>query len=299
MAGLPIPRCDRGRALRCDTAGPATYDFDMQDIPRFGPDATAEAVTAALMEQGAAIVERLADHATVDAIRTEMDPWIDATRTGPDEFTGKNTRRSGALLTRSATSPELVAHPLVLAVAEQFLWPKKTTFQLHLTQIIAIGPGEPAQQLHRDQWCFDFFPFPEDVEVELSSMWAMDDFTETNGATRVIPGSHREGNELTKRPDLTVPAEMPKGSVLLYSGRVIHGGGANNSDAVRHGLNVDYVLGWLRQEENQYLSVPPDVARTLSPEVQRLAGYTMGATALGYVDDIRDPQRFLADTAPD
>lgn len=277
----------------------AAYDLSMSSIPRLGAGATAEEVTAALTEYGAAIVESLVDHATVDAIKSEMEPWLEATETGRDGFVGRNTRRSGALLARSETSAELVGHPLVLDVADKFLWPKKTTFQLHLTQIIAIGPDEPAQPLHRDQWCFDFFPFPDDVEVELSTMWALDEFTEHNGATRVIPGSHKQGDEMTKKPELTVPAEMQKGSVLLYSGRVVHGGGQNKSDSVRQGLNVDYVLGWLRQEENQYLSLPPDAARALSPDLQRLAGYTMGATALGYVDDVRHPQKFLAETATD
>jgi len=82
---------------------------------------------------------------------------------------------------------------------------------------------------------------------------------------------------------------MPKGSIVLYTGRTIHGGGANRSQKVRRALNVDYILGWLRQEENQYLSCPPDVARELPEHVQKLAGYSMGAYALGYQDDIRDP----------
>jgi ectoine hydroxylase-related dioxygenase (phytanoyl-CoA dioxygenase family) len=86
---------------------------------------------------------------------------------------------------------------------------------------------------------------------------------------------------------------MPRGSVVLYTGRTVHGGGANDSDAWRTGVNVDYVLGWLRQEENQYLSVPRDVAAALPEEVQRLMGYQLGAYALGYVDDLRDPIRVL------
>jgi ectoine hydroxylase-related dioxygenase (phytanoyl-CoA dioxygenase family) len=192
----------------------------------------------------------------------------------------------------------MVAHPLVLGTAERVLWPAKTTFQLHLTQVIAIDPGGAAQALHRDQWCFDFFPFPDDVQVELGTIWALTDFTEQSGATRVVPGSHRlqldDINLSALVPD-AVPAEMPRGSVVLYSGRTVHGGGENRSDATRVGVNVDYVLGWLRQEENQYLACPPEVARDLPEDLQRLVGYSMGAYALGYVDDIRDPIELLRD----
>jgi ectoine hydroxylase-related dioxygenase (phytanoyl-CoA dioxygenase family) len=258
-------------------------------IPRFAADAGAAEIVAALTEHGCAIVERLVPDGVVDAVAAEMAPWLEATPVGGDDFSGRNTRRCGALLARSPSSVGMIAHPTVLEVAESFLWPRKTNFQLHLTQLIAIGPGSPAQSLHRDQWCFDFFPFPDDVEVELSTIWAMQDFTEANGATRVVPGSQYDPPSATRDVDRSVPAEMPKGSVVLYSGRTIHGGGANVSGEVRVGLNVDYVLGWLRQEENQYLSCPPEVAARLPEHVRRLAGYAMGAYALGYVDDVRDP----------
>ena len=111
------------------------------------------------------------------------------------------------------------------------LWPDKTTFQLHLTQAIALDPGQEAQALHRDQWCFDFFEFPAEVEVEVSTIWALTDFTEANGATRVAVGAnHLPDSEVgTLGPADTVAAEMPRGSVVIYTGRTVHGGGANNS----------------------------------------------------------------------
>jgi ectoine hydroxylase-related dioxygenase (phytanoyl-CoA dioxygenase family) len=251
----------------------------------------------ALRSAGCAIVERLVDSEVVDRVLAEMDPYIAATPNGGDDFSGRLTTRTGALLARSRSSVEMVAHPLVLEATSQVLSPFASNFQLHLTQVIAIGPGSVAQPLHRDQWCFDFFPFPEDMDVEVSTIWALDDFTEENGATRIIPGSMLEPKESCADVHRTLPATMPKGSVVLYSGRTIHGGGSNRSDRVRRALNVDYVLGWLRQEENQYLSCPPEVARTLPEPVQKLAGYAMGAHALGYVDDVRDPRDFLAGVA--
>jgi ectoine hydroxylase-related dioxygenase (phytanoyl-CoA dioxygenase family) len=265
-------------------------------LPRFDAGAGTDEIATALHDHGVAIIERLADDELCDRVAAELAPHIARTPTGADDFTGASTRRTGALLARSRSAAEMIAHPLVLDVAEHVLWPSKTTFQLHLTQAISIGPGADAQYLHRDQWCFDFFPFPDDVEVELATIWALDEFTEANGATRVVPGSHRASDPRAFTARDTVPATMPRGSVVLYTGRTVHGGGANRSDSWRTGVNVDYVLGWLRQEENQYLSVPLDVVRELPERVQRLMGYEMGAYALGYVDDVRNPMSVLHPT---
>jgi len=257
-------------------------------IPRLGPDATPDEIAAALLDRGCVIVERLAPPELCDRVEAELAPWSARTPVGGDEFTGRNTRRTGALLARVPSSVELIAHPRVLEVCDRVLGRKGARYQLHLTQAIAIGPGSPAQQLHRDHWCFDFHRFPVDLDVEVSTIWALCDFDEANGATRVIPDTHRvEGLEYDHADSL--PAEMPRGSVVLYLGGTVHGGGANGTEAVRTGINVDYTLGWLRQEENQYLSVPREVAAALPERVQRLMGYDYGAYALGYVDDARDP----------
>jgi ectoine hydroxylase-related dioxygenase (phytanoyl-CoA dioxygenase family) len=262
-------------------------------ILRFGPDANAEEVTAALAEHGAVIIERLLDTTACDRLTAELQPWLDTTPLGADDFSGLNTRRTGGLLTRCPSSVDLVAHPLVLEVVDRTLWPKKTTFQLHLTQSIAIGPQSPAQVLHRDHWCFDFFPFPRDVHVEVSSIWALTDFTEESGATRVVPGSHRTEDDVRYPPEDAASAVMPRGSVVLYLGSTVHGGGANLSDSVRVGINIDYVLGWLRQEENQYLTYTLDEVRAMPERIQRLLGYEPGAYALGYIDGGRSPMTLL------
>jgi ectoine hydroxylase-related dioxygenase (phytanoyl-CoA dioxygenase family) len=264
------------------------------DLPRFDASASGDAIADAMLEHGAAIIEHVVDDDVCRRLRDELMPWIEETPAGADEFSGLSTRRTGALLARSVASRELIAHPLILDTVDKVLWPSKTTFQLHLTQVITIGPGSKAQQLHRDQWCFDFFEFPDDVQVEVGTMFALDDFTEANGATRVARCSHREQVDLKNASTFdTVPAEMPAGSIVLYTGRTVHGGGANTTDADRVGINVDYALGWLRQEENQYLSVPLEVARELPEDIQRLMGYRQGAYALGYIDDSRDPIEVL------
>jgi len=250
--------------------------------------AGAAEVAAALARDGAVIVDTVVPPSVMDDVRAELAPWLDATPLGPDEFSGRRTKRTGALIARSRTCRDLVMHPLVLGATRELL-KDATSFQLHLTQVIAIGPGEPAQTIHRDQWAFDFFSFPRGYEVQCNTIWAMTDFTEQNGATCVVPKSnHREDGLAFTEAD-TVPAEMRKGSVLFYSGSVYHGGGANRSDAVRAGINITYNRSWLRQEENQYLSVPREIARTLPVELLRLMGYARGAYALGYIDDLRDP----------
>jgi ectoine hydroxylase-related dioxygenase (phytanoyl-CoA dioxygenase family) len=187
-------------------------------------------------------------------------------------------------------------HPLVLDAVRAVLQ-HATSVQVHLTQVIAIGPGETGQAVHRDQWAFDFFPFPSGYEVQCNTLWAMTDFTEENGATRVIPGSHRFEDRREFGHDETEPAEMPAGSVLLYTGALYHGAGANRSSEVRYGLNLTYAVSWLRQEENQYLSVPAAIARELPEPMLRLMGYARGAYALGYVDDLRDPLAVLRGSA--
>jgi ectoine hydroxylase-related dioxygenase (phytanoyl-CoA dioxygenase family) len=153
-------------------------------------------------------------------------------------------------------------------------------YRLNLTQVIRIGPGQPRQALHRDRegWGNPL----TGVEPQLNTIWAMTDFTRENGATQVVPGSPAWLADRKATPDEIAPAEMSKGSCLIYSGSVIHGGGENTSATDRIGLNITYALGWLRQEENQYLSCPPHIAKNLDPALQSLIGYSMGGYALGY-----------------
>jgi ectoine hydroxylase-related dioxygenase (phytanoyl-CoA dioxygenase family) len=263
--------------------------MDTLTIQRFDATSTASDISTALLDHGVVIVERLADSELCEQLGAELEPWLAETPCGGDDFAGRNTRRTGALLTRCPSSSAMVAHPLILDVVNRTLWSKKTTFQLHLTQSIAIGPESPAQLIHRDQWCFDFFPFPADIDVEVATMWALDDFTEANGATRVVPNTHRLGGDVREAPAEPVAAEMSRGSVVLYLGSTFHGGGANTTDAVRRGVNIDYVVGWLRQEENQYLSYTLDEVRQFPERIQRLLGYEVGAYALGYIDGGRSP----------
>ena len=252
------------------------------------PDATVDAVVEAVRRDGAVIVERLASNDLLDKVMEELRESFAETEPGSDEFNGINTRRTGALIARSESARQLIQHPLILGATAEIL-SHSTNFQLHITQAIAIGPDSPAQAIHRDQWAWDFFPFPDGYEVECSAIWAMTDFTEANGATRVVPGSHRAGDGKSYVEEDSVPAEMERGSVVFYTGSEYHGGGANRTDGARIGVQCSYALGWLRQEENQYLSVPLEVAKTLPADLLRLMGYEKGSFTLGYIDNMRDP----------
>jgi hypothetical protein len=259
-------------------------------------DTSAKDVAKILREDGCVIISELVSPETMDAIMVELEPQLSVTRGGDTEFLGHATRRLGALIARSPSVRALVTDPMILNTLDLTLGDHGSTFQIDLTQLIDIGPGEPGQMIHRDQWSFDRYPFPKGFEAEIATMWAVTEFTEAMGATRVVVGSHLWDDEPSEvDPALSAGAVMKKGSVLLYVGSIYHGGGANQSDHHRIGINIGYSLGWLRQEENQYLACPPEVARTLPEGLLRLMGYQRGAVGLGYVDDLREPLDWLYD----
>ena len=256
-------------------------------IAHFSPDADPAEICARLDTDGCAVIDDLAAVELLDALAEEVAPFVAASATGRDTYDGRHTRRTGALIARCPSARRLVADPLVLDVVGRFL-DRASTFQIHLTQLITLGPGETAQKPHRDQMAFDNFDFPVDYHVQCNTMWALTDFTVDNGATHLFPGSSR----LDDHSGLALAearAEMRRGSVLLYDGKVLHGGGANRTTEARQGVNITYAVGWVRQEENQYLACPPEIARDLDDDLLRLMGYRQGAFALGYVGDQTDP----------
>ena len=252
----------------------------MPSLNHLPSDTPPEAIVEALKNDGAVIIDRVLSSGQIDAVRAEIDPYVEATANGGDPFTGYQTTRTGALVARSPACRALIMHPTMLAACDGFLLPACDTYQLHLTQVIRIRPGQPKQPLHRDRLAWG--GFLKGVEPQLNTIWAMTDFTEANGATQVVPGSPSWPDDRRALPEEIGYAEMERGSVLVYSGSVIHAGGENRTTDDRVGINLTYCLGWLRQEENQYLSCPPQIARTLDPRLQALLGYAMGSYALGY-----------------
>nr|WP_070961458.1 phytanoyl-CoA dioxygenase family protein [Hyphomonas sp. Mor2] len=243
--------------------------------------AKSEHLVEALKTDGACIVEGVLGADGLAQMKAECMPFIDATETGRDDFTGRKTTRTGALVARSAACRDAVMQPTIVEGAKAFLAPYCETIQLHLTQFIRIRPGQEVQPLHRDRLAWGGYLLPS-LEPQFNTIWAVTDFTKENGATNVIPGSNTWDPERHPSRDEVEYAEMEAGSVLVYSGSVVHSGGANISDSDRIGLNITYALGWLRQEENQYLSCPPEIAKDFDPELQAMLGYAMGSYALGY-----------------
>ncbi len=250
--------------------------------------ATPDAIHAILERDGCVVLDNMLDQATLAKLRSELEPHLLAAALGEDEFEGFNTRRFGSLVARSESSRDVIMHPSILGTAEKAL-AHASNYQLHCTEVISVGPGSVPQMIHRDQWAFDMFSFPPGFDSTFATMWAMTDFREDNGATRVIPGSHKHADKLEYQLEDTVAAEMSAGSVLLYTGSLYHGAGANNSDDDRIGLIVHYSLAWLRQEENQYLGTPQEILQQLPEDLLRLMGYSCGSYSLGFIDGGRDP----------
>lgn len=256
------------------------------EIPRLQAPATAGELTAALDDAGCCVVEGAASAETMDAIAAELAPFAPVASIGASDFEGHRTRRTGAPLPRSATFRSIALDPAVIAAGDHVLG-HASTWRFSAAEYIEIGPGESAQRLHRDQWKYDMVDFG--FEVELNGMWAVTDFTDENGATRVVPGSHRLGNSERLDPVDTVPAEMPKGSLLLYTGSLYHGGGANRSDGWRRGLSLQHAVGWLTQSTNQFLECPPAEVGDWPDDLLRFVGYAKTGNGLGYWRDSEDP----------
>lgn len=253
-------------------------------------DVPVREIADSLLEDGYVIVERLAPDLT-DRALAELSADLDSAPTGHTDFLGDRTKRLNGLLRRSAAAGEMAIHPVVLALADAVLQPNCVRYQLNYSGVIHLLPGASAQELHRDG---DLYPFRHPCPpLLMPTMWALTDFTADNGATNVVPGSHRWSEERDPTATEIVSAVMPAGSLLVYLGGTIHGGGANVSQSVvRTGLALQYSLAWLRQEENQYLANPPEVARTFPERLQRLIGYDYGGPYLGFIDG-DSPQRLL------
>ena len=243
-------------------------------------------VTATLEEDGYCLVEGVIDADAVASIRGELARIFDSTPSGRDDFEGRRTRRIYALFAKTRMLDDLAIHPLVLDALDRVLGPA----QLSAPTAIEIGPGEVAQPLHPDD---AIYPIPRPhAELVVNVMWPLDDFTQENGATRLVPGSHRWVDERPGPETETLSVTMPAGSALMYLGSLWHGGGANTTARSRVGVVLHYSAAWVRPVENHVLAVPRDVVRTLPARLQELLGYNIYPPFIGYVDG-RHPRRTL------
>jgi ectoine hydroxylase-related dioxygenase (phytanoyl-CoA dioxygenase family) len=284
-------------------------------ISRFTADADADRMHAALERDGVIIVEDLLGADVVQLVNDDVGAVVDAA--DPNEvffnpvlsaFHGAATKQvSGVPGLSRAFATDVMCHPLLLAMCDRVLLPSCARYQLNIGHLLQRGPGSEEQLLHRDELVWSDVPQPH-PELQLASVIAFVDFTRDNGATRIVPGSHRwldrvrppiEQLQVVVEPEQIAYAEMPAGSAVVYTGGTIHGGGANSTDVPRRGAHLSYCLGWLRTEENNYLSIPPAYAATLPRPAQELLGYAVHdsiARGGGYLGMVRmqDPVDLMA-----
>ena len=280
------------------------------ELRRLPADKPIADLLAALDEDGAVVIEGLLDAATLARLNAEVDPALAAADPGMKHlnpavafFFGERTRHVAGLASKSRTfATDVMCHPTLLALCDALLLPACAEYVLNLGHLIDRGPGADAQLLHRDELVWVHVPRPAPT-LQVASMIALCEFTAENGATRLVPGSHRWPWDRQPEPEEIAQAEMAAGSAVVYLGSLIHGGGANRSAASwRRGLHLSYLVGWLRTEENNVLATPPRIARELPERAQRLLGYGVHdaiAKLGGYCGmvGLRDPIELLREGA--
>ena len=248
-----------------------------------------------IAEQGYTIVRDaidvdLIDGLVDDLLRLESELGIVAS---PNDFEGHHTVRIYNLLVHGVLFQQIPVHPAVLPIVEGVLDPGCLISSL---SSIAIDPGETAQPIHADD---QLIPLPKPHPPTVcNSMWALTDFTEANGATRIIPGTHLADHSPDYgKPYDSIAAEMAKGSVLIWHGSLWHGGGANTTDERRIGIAMNYCAGYIRQQENQQLGIPRELAASFSPRLRELVGYGVYNGLIGHIDK-HSPADLLGDPVP-
>lgn len=239
---------------------------------------------------GYTIIEDFLDPATLRAVREGLAPHF-GTHRGRNPFEGLTTERVYTLVARGKVFEDITEDPRLLALLDAFLAPG---YLLSASHAICIYPGEAQQDMHFDD---SFYPMPRPRgAMGVTMICAIDDFTAENGGTAIHPGSHLWGDvkaELAKAgPPISL--EMPAGACAVWPGTLVHGAGANRSDAPRRAFTNQYCPPWGRQQENYFLGVPPEMARAMSPRVQALIGYQMNGSIMGQVTG-RHPLRALAE----
>ena len=260
----------------------------LQTVPGDTPTA---GILEHLHRDGAVIVQDALTQTQRDGLNADLDEVIAATAPGlrhPSaermiEFYGHQTIRLDGLPDKSTTFVELLSDSFMTRLADALLLPNCDDYLLNTGQLIQIGPGETPQALHRDEDAWGYYKGPKPL-LQVESMFALTDFTIANGCTQVVPGSHRWPPDRKPTPEEIGRAEMSAGSALVYFGSTLHGGGANTTTSEwRRGMFFGLVVGWLRTEENFFLTVPIDKVRTMPKRAQELLGYKAHG-GIGVVD---------------
>src|SRR4051812_23214501 len=244
-------------------------------------------VDSQLSDVGYAVVPDVLNADEIRTVRRVLAPHLARGPRGRNPFEGYETKRVYCLVAKSRGFDRLILDPTVLDLSERMLGPN---FLLTATLAIDLHPGESAQDFHWDD-IFYRIPRPR-PPVSISTLWAIDDFSEVNGATLIYPGSHRWADHPPAEVPDVVAAEMTAGSVLVYAGTLVHAGGANRSDQCRLGVSIQYCTAWARQQENFMMALGTDGARELAPRLQALVGYSIHPPFMGMIDG-RHPSKLL------
>src|SRR5262245_54681389 len=249
---------------------------------------------AALHTDGYTVIERAISSELVATIKGTLAPWLKGERLGRNDFEGFYSERVYALLAKAPVLAALVEHEEVLALVDKLLPPH---YLLSALLAINVHPGENPQDFHVDDSAGGFLLRRPRPWLGVSTIWALDDFTESNGATEVIPGSHLWSDDRAPDPSEqsrdAVKVCMPAGSVVVFLGNLLHRGGAHHGTAPRLGITPQYCAPWMRQIENMVLAVPPALAKGFSSRVQALLGYSVVEPGfMGYVDGVH-PMRLV------
>ncbi len=255
-------------------------------------------VAEAVEARGFAVVTGLLDSqacaALIDEVRRverEHDVAF-----GQNDFEGFRTRRIFNLISRSEAFRDLVLHDRMDEIVEAILG---EGYLLSGTTSMHLWPGETAQLLHADDGMISL-PRPHPATL-VTTLWALSPFTAENGATLVVPGSHRF-ESMPKPGDRheAIPVEMPAGSAVVLHGSTWHGGGTNSTEQEeRFGLSIQFVAGWCRQQQNLMLGTSPEVVAGYPARLQELIGYSIYRNVMGHVDR-KHPRTLLGvDVEPD
>lgn len=236
------------------------------------------AVAAAVERDGACIAHNALSIELCDALLNDFNAALDAMDWGVDdlgyrnEFYGERTKRLHGLFSASPRMVEVLMHPLFTGLARQLFVETGVANDIRLsnTELMALGGGQGNQVFHTDGTSWRRAQKAESGEILISANCALTDFTEDNGATRVVPGSHRWEGDREPTTNEICQAVMPKGSALIYSGNAMHSGGANTTNSIRSGLYLGYIPSWLRPIENQLVTNDPKDVLALPEEAQRL-----------------------------
>jgi ectoine hydroxylase-related dioxygenase (phytanoyl-CoA dioxygenase family) len=284
----------------------------MRTLTTLEPTAALEEAIAVVERDGGVIIKDFFDSATITELRNDIDAAMASTPWGQDDFSGHRTKRMYGVFQHTRHAASAVRHPHYAGLAKHFLEVPKPvyvgedlieltpTYYVGVSSIIDIHPGQGAQPLHRDDTVWQW-PHPEGYrQARVQIMVAVTDFTAENGGTLVVPGSHRWGDDRGPRVDEAVPTQMNAGSALIWVGGTFHGGGTNTSDGNRIGLTIGLDLGYLRQEENAYLTYPIEVLKSFDEDIQQLLGWSVCPPGTGFVDyqgTMADPIFLLKDGA--